>query len=145
MIPFLFFTLDVPLGKTREERQDALLKWGFSCTCDLCTASKAEVAASDYRRTKIKTMRQEVIKAVEAWDGTKAVKLTLEVLELMRDEDLEPLYSSQYEIIARLYWKAKDKKTGTKYAQMSIDTLVDQGYLESSPQTLLALLESFDE
>ncbi|KAI4870145.1 SET domain-containing protein [Hypoxylon rubiginosum] len=135
----------VPLGKTREERQDALLKWGFSCTCDLCTASKAEVAASDYRRTKIKTMRQEVIKAVEAWDGTKAVKLTLEVLELMRDEDLEPLYSSQYEIIARLYWKAKDKKTGTKYAQMSIDTLVDQGYLESSPQTLLALLESFDE
>ncbi|KAI1454593.1 SET domain-containing protein [Annulohypoxylon moriforme] len=135
----------VPLGKTREERQIGLQKWGFNCTCSLCTASKAEVAASDYRRLKIKDMRQEVMKAVEAWDGTKAVKLTHEVLELMRAEDLAPLYASQYEIMARLYWKARDEKTGTKYAKMSIDTLVDQGYLEDSPGTLKALLKTFDE
>ncbi|KAI1761147.1 SET domain-containing protein [Hypoxylon sp. FL1150] len=134
----------VPLGKSREERQEALLKWGFSCSCDLCTASKAEIAASDYRREKIKNMRQEVMKAVEVWDGTKAVKLTLEALELMRDEDLAPLYASQYEILARIYWKAKDKKMGTKYAQMSIDTLVDQGYLEKNTEALPALLETFD-
>lgn len=138
------FTLDVPLGKTRDERQELLLKWGFQCSCDLCTASKAEVAASDYRREKIRNMRQEVMKAVEVWDGTKAAKLTLETLELMRDEDLAPLYASQYEILARLYWKAKDKKMGTKYAQMSIDTLVDQGYIENSTSVLPALLESFD-
>lgn len=134
----------VPLGKTRDERQELLLKWGFQCSCDLCTASKAEVAASDYRREKIRNMRQEVMKAVEVWDGTKAAKLTLETLELMRDEDLAPLYASQYEILARLYWKAKDKKMGTKYAQMSIDTLVDQGYIENSTSVLPALLESFD-
>lgn len=137
--------IDVPLGKTREERQADLQKWGFNCTCSLCTASKAEVAASDYRRSKIKDMRQEVMKAVEAWDGTKAVKLTHEVLELMRAEDLAPLYASQYEIMARLYWKARDKKTGAKYAKMSIDTLVDQGYLEDSPGALPALLKSFDD
>ncbi|XDG08662.1 hypothetical protein ABKA04_008277 [Annulohypoxylon sp. FPYF3050] len=135
----------VPLGKTREERQADLQKWGFNCTCSLCSASKAEVAASDYRRSKIKDMRQEVMKAVEAWDGTKAVKLTHEVLELMRAEDLAPLYASQYEIMARLYWKARDKKTGAKYAKMSIDTLVDQGYLEDSPGALPALLKSFDD
>ncbi|KAI2465176.1 SET domain-containing protein [Annulohypoxylon bovei var. microspora] len=135
----------VPLGKKREERQIGLRKWGFNCTCALCTASKAEVAASDYRRQKIKDMREEVMKAVEAWDGTKAVKLTHEVLELMRAEDLAPLYSSQYEIMARLYWKAGDKKTGTKYAKMSIDTLVDQGYLEDSPSILPILLKAFDD
>ncbi|KAI0376022.1 SET domain-containing protein [Hypomontagnella monticulosa] len=135
----------VPLGKTREERQEALQKWGFNCTCSLCTASKSEIAASDYRRTKIKTLRQEVMDAVEAWDGRKAVRLTLEVLELMQEEELAPLYSSQYEIIARLYWKAGDIKTGIKYAQMSIDTLVDQGYLEDRPETLQLLLKSFDE
>lgn len=84
------------------------------------------------------------MEAVEAWDGRKAVKLTLEALELMQEEELAPLYSSQYEIIARLYWKAGDKKTGTKYAQMSIDTLVDQGYLEDRSETLPALLQSFD-
>ncbi|KAI1375495.1 SET domain-containing protein [Hypoxylon crocopeplum] len=134
----------VPMGKTREERQAGLLKWGFNCTCALCTASKAEVAASDYRRTKIKKLREEVMKAIEAWDGTKAVKLTHEVLELMRAEDLAPLYASQYEIMARLYWKAKDTKTGTKYAKMSIDTLVDQGYLVDSPEALPELLKSFD-
>ncbi|KAI1086166.1 SET domain-containing protein [Rostrohypoxylon terebratum] len=135
----------VPLGKTREERQADLQKWGFNCTCSLCTASKAEIAASDYRRSKIRDMRQEVMKAVEAWDGTRAVKLTHEVLELMRAEDLAPLYASQYEIIARLYWKARDKKTGAKYAKMSIDTLVDQGYLKDSPDALSTLLKSFDD
>lgn len=90
-------------------------------------------------------MRQEVMKAVEDWDGTKAVKLTREVLELMQEEDLAPLYASQYEILARLYWKAKDKKTGTKYAQKSIDTLVDQGYLDSGTDALPSLLKSFDD
>ncbi|KAI1407611.1 SET domain-containing protein [Hypoxylon sp. FL1857] len=135
----------VPMGKTREERQAGLLKWGFNCTCSLCTASKAERAASDYRREKIKQLRQEVMRAVEAWDGTKAVRLTHEVLELMQAEELAPLYASQYEIMARLYWKARDKKTGTKYAQMSIDTLVDLGYLEDSPEALPALLKTFDD
>ncbi|KAK6949099.1 hypothetical protein Daesc_009172 [Daldinia eschscholtzii] len=134
----------VPLGNTRDERQEALQKWGFECTCSLCTASKTEIAASDYRRAKIKALRREVMKAVEDWDGTRAVKLTHEVLELMKAEDLSPLYSSQYEIMARLYWKAKDKKTATKYAQMSIDVLVDQGYLEDSPNSLPALLKTFD-
>ncbi|KAI1383977.1 SET domain-containing protein [Hypoxylon trugodes] len=134
----------VPLGKTREERHAGLQKWGFNCTCSLCTASKAEIAASDYRRSKIKTLRQEVMKAVEDWDGTKAVKLTHEALELMRAEELGPLYSSQYEIMARLYWKARDEKTATKYAKLSIDTLVEQGYLEDSPDALPALLRTFD-
>ncbi|KAI1806354.1 SET domain-containing protein [Daldinia bambusicola] len=134
----------VPLGNTKDERREALQKWGFECTCSLCTASKTEVAASDYRRAKIKALRREVMKAVEAWDGSKAVKLTHEILELMKSEDLAPLYSSQYEIMARLYWKAKDKKTATKYAQMSIDVLVDQGYLEDSPSSLPALLKTFD-
>ncbi|OTB00691.1 hypothetical protein M426DRAFT_267234 [Hypoxylon sp. CI-4A] len=134
----------VPLGKTREERQEALKKWGFTCTCSLCTASKAEVAASDYLRTKIKAMREEVMKAVERKDGGKAVKLTREVLELMRAEELAPLYASQYEIIARLYWIAGDRKTGTEYARMSVDTLVDQGYLENSTSLLEATLKTFD-
>ncbi|OTA68672.1 SET domain-containing protein [Hypoxylon sp. EC38] len=128
----------VPMGKTREERRAGLLKWGF-------ISSKAEVAASDYRREKIKQLRQEVMEAVEAWDGTRAVKLTHEILELMRAEDLAPLYASQYEILARLYWKARDTRTGTKYAQMSIDTLVDLGYLDNSPKALLELLKTFDD
>ncbi|KAL7620593.1 hypothetical protein AAE478_009588 [Parahypoxylon ruwenzoriense] len=131
-------------GKPREERRTALQKWGFNCTCSLCTASKTEIAASDYRRAKMKALREEVMKAVEAWDGTKAVKLTHEVLELMHAEELAPLYAGQYEIMARLYWKAKDTKTATKYAQMSLDTLVDQGYLEESLKALPALLKSFN-
>lgn len=135
---------DVPLGNAKEERQTALKKWGFECTCSLCTASKTEIAVSDYRREKIKKLRKEVMNAVGLWDGTRAVKLTHEVLELMKAEDLAPLYSSQYEIMARLYWKAGDKTTATKYAQMSLDTLVDQGYIEDTPDALPILLQTFD-
>ncbi|KAI2768820.1 SET domain-containing protein [Daldinia loculata] len=134
----------VPLGNAKEERQTALKKWGFECTCSLCTASKTEIAVSDYRREKIKKLRKEVMNAVGLWDGTRAVKLTQEVLELMKAEDLAPLYSSQYEIMARLYWKAGDKTTATKYAQMSLDTLVDQGYIEDTPDALQILLQTFD-
>ncbi|KAI5856722.1 SET domain-containing protein [Durotheca rogersii] len=134
----------IPLGTARNERQAALRKWGFNCTCSLCTASKTEIAASDYRRNKIKALGEEVIQAIEVWDGTKAVKLTQEVLDLMRIEGLVPLYSGQYEIMARLYWKAKDVKTATEYARMSLDTLVDLGYLEENPEALPALLKTFD-
>ncbi|KAI1077579.1 SET domain-containing protein [Whalleya microplaca] len=133
----------IPMGQTRDERQASLSHWGFNCTCSLCTASKTEIAASDYRRSKIDKMRKEVFQAIEAWDGTRAVKLTHEMLELLRIEELEALYAAQYEILARLYWKAKDIKTATKYAQQSLDVLVDLGYIDDDPQSLPTLLESF--
>ncbi|KAI0006309.1 SET domain-containing protein [Xylariaceae sp. FL0662B] len=133
----------VTMGQTRDQRQASLSHWGFNCTCNLCSASKAEIAASDYRRSKIDKMRQEVYQAIEARDGAKAVKLTHEILELLHIEELEALYSAQYEILARLYWKAKDTKKATEYAQLSLDVLVDLGYIDDDPKALPALLESF--
>ncbi|KAI1484354.1 hypothetical protein F5X96DRAFT_683663 [Biscogniauxia mediterranea] len=133
----------IPVNHTRAERQAALKRWGFDCKCSLCTASKAEVAASDYRREKIARTRQQVMDAVEARDGTAAVRLTLEVLDLLRAEELPSLYASQYEILARLYWKAGDAETATRYARASLETLEDQGYLEPGPDNLPALLETF--
>ncbi|KAI1631648.1 hypothetical protein F4809DRAFT_646184 [Biscogniauxia mediterranea] len=125
----------IPVNHTRAERQAALKS--------LCTASKAEVAASDYRREKIARTRQQVMDAVEARDGTAAVRLTVEVLDLLRAEELPSLYASQYEILARLYWKAGDAETATRYARTSLETLEDQGYLEPGPDNLPALLETF--
>ncbi|KAI1500179.1 hypothetical protein F5X99DRAFT_410330 [Biscogniauxia marginata] len=133
----------IPVNYTRAERQAALRRWGFDCKCSLCTASKAEIAASDYRRQKIETLRQQVMDAIDARDGTKAVKMTHEVLELLRAEELQSLYASQYELLARLYWKAGDNETATKYARISLETLEDQGYLEPSSENLPALLRDF--
>ncbi|KAI0594797.1 hypothetical protein F4775DRAFT_595932 [Biscogniauxia sp. FL1348] len=134
---------NIPVNHTRAERQAALKRWGFDCECSLCTASKAEVAASDYRREKIAERRRQVMEAVEARDGTRAVRLTAEVLDLLRAEELQSLYASQYEILARLYWKAGDAETATKYARTWLETLEDQGYLEPGPDNLPALLETF--
>ncbi|ORY60961.1 uncharacterized protein BCR38DRAFT_497073 [Pseudomassariella vexata] len=135
----------IPVTKPSAERQRLLSRWGFNCTCSLCKSSKSALASSDYRRTKIETMRQDVVAAVEARDGTMAVKLTHEVLRLARVERLEELIPEQYEILARIYWVAGDKESATKYAKMSLDVLEEQGYIDNRPEHLEVLLRSFDE
>ncbi len=63
----------------------------------------------------------------------------------MHQEELFPMYSEQYENLARTYWAVGDWKMATKYARMSLDLLKEQGYIEKyTEQHLAALLKSFD-
>ncbi|KAI0015711.1 hypothetical protein F4780DRAFT_49156 [Xylariomycetidae sp. FL0641] len=133
----------IPVDQTRPQRQAALRRWGFECQCSLCSASKAEVAASDYRRTKMQTLRGELMDLIDKRDGTGAVRLTKQMIELLRAEDLPSLLAAQYEILARLYWQARDMQTAKQYAKTSLDVLEDQGYLARGAGDLSALLDSF--
>ncbi|KAH9892149.1 SET domain-containing protein [Xylariomycetidae sp. FL2044] len=134
----------IPLGQPRQERRAALQRWGFNCTCALCGASKTEVAASDYRREKVETLRGALMDAVERWDGTRAVRLSHEIIGLLRAEDgLDSLVAGQYEVLARLHWKANDFDRATDYARTSIRMLEELRYLEESPTNLEGLLKTF--
>ncbi len=53
------------------------------------------------------------------------------------------MVASQYEILARLFWKAGDTETAMKYAQQSLDTLIDLGYIDYRADDLLLLLKDF--
>jgi hypothetical protein len=71
------------------------------------------------------------------------VRLAHEILALVEAEDIPTMVASQYEVIARLHWKARDTATATKYAQMSLDTLEDLGYIDQNPEDLSLLLKDF--
>ncbi|KAJ2977726.1 hypothetical protein NUW58_g7723 [Xylaria curta] len=133
----------IPMNHPREKRQRDLRRWGFECKCSLCTASKTEIATSDYRREKIASLQENVMKAISELDGTTAVRASYDILELAKAEDIHTMVASQYEVIARLFWKAGDVETATKYAQKSLDTHVELGYIDSRPDDLELLLKDF--
>jgi hypothetical protein len=135
--------VDIPMNYPREKRQNALRRWGFECTCRLCTASKTEAAASDYRREKIAAMQHETLEAIKQGDGARAIRLAHEILALVKAEDIPTMIASQYEILARLYFKANDMTTASKYAQISLDTLDGFGYIDQRSEDLSLLLKHF--
>ncbi|KAI0114404.1 hypothetical protein GGR51DRAFT_443269 [Nemania sp. FL0031] len=133
----------IPMNHPREKRQRDLLRWGFECKCSLCAASKTEIAASDYRREKIASLQENVMKAIGELDGTTAVRAAYEILTLVKAEDIPTMVASQYEVLARLFWKAGDTETATKYAQQSLDTLIELGYIDYRADDLSLLLKDF--
>ncbi|KAI0400153.1 hypothetical protein F4802DRAFT_508630 [Xylaria palmicola] len=133
----------IPMNHPREKRQRDLRRWGFECACSLCAASRTAVAASDYRREKIASLQEDVMSAIGRLDGTRAVRAAHEILTLVQAEDIPTMVASQYEVIARLFWKAGDAETATKYAQKSLDTLVDLGYIDAREDDLALLLKDF--
>ena len=131
------------MGQTFIDRQKALERWGFKCSCDLCTASSEEVAASDTRRLQIQNKYGHVYKAYQAGEAERAISLTNEILELMKEEDLFQLYSEQYENLGRIYWASGDKTNAIKYAKKSLDILEQQGHIQTGPRYLKMVLDSF--
>ncbi|KAI1849819.1 hypothetical protein JX266_004768 [Neoarthrinium moseri] len=135
----------IPFARPTSERQALLSRWNFNCTCALCASSPSTRASSDYRRTKIRSLREEILEAIGKRDGTRAVTLSHEVLRLAQIEKLEPLYGETYNTIARIYWHAGDKRTAERYARLSLRTLGDQGYIDDREEHLETLLKTFEE
>ncbi|KAI1109858.1 hypothetical protein F5Y14DRAFT_455603 [Nemania sp. NC0429] len=133
----------IPLNHPREKRQRDLRRWGFECSCSLCTASKADIAASDYRREKIASLQNDVLKSISELDGASAVRAVYEILALVEAEDIPTMVASQYEVLARLFWKAGETESATQYAQKSLDTLIDHGYIDYRADDLSLLLKDF--
>ena len=121
---------DINVGRVSEDRQKALKLWGFECRCSLCTAGEKEISASDARRRKIELLRSQTVEAFVAGKPHQALRLSRQVLDLIPTEELFPLYSEQYENMARAYWHMWDREKADKYARMSLDVLAEQGYIE---------------
>ncbi|KAK0610998.1 hypothetical protein B0T14DRAFT_441304 [Immersiella caudata] len=138
--------VDITLGKTTPERIQSLKLWSFDCTCDLCTAPAPERAASDARRAKIDDLRDQAIAAFQAGKPYQALRLTRQVINLLPTEELFPVYAEQYENMARIYFVLRDKENAVKWAKQSLDTLVEQGYLDRvRPEHFIRMWQKFHE
>lgn len=119
---------DIEPGVLHAERQEMLLKrWGFKCSCSLCSAPAEEIAASDRRRERVQAIRKEVLKHVQNREFQGAIELNAEMLELIRKEDLAPHLGEHYEVLARLYLAATDLKNAKIFAQLALDDLEANG------------------
>ncbi|KAK3320136.1 hypothetical protein B0T19DRAFT_488318 [Cercophora scortea] len=136
----------ITIGQETVQRKRALEVWGFECKCSLCSSSQNEIAASDARRRQIETLRGQVVEAFQDGKPFQALRLSRQVLNLLPSEELFPLYSEQYENMARAYWFLRDREKTMKYAKMSLEVLVEQGYIERvTPEHLEAMWRNFAE
>ncbi|KAH6621604.1 hypothetical protein B0J18DRAFT_399699 [Chaetomium sp. MPI-SDFR-AT-0129] len=101
-------------------QQNLLSGWGFTCTCDLCTAPPADLAASDNRREKVSRLGQEVIELVSRGrkeDMKQAVALYSEAVAAVDEEGLVPHLGGHYEVLGRLWGAAGEVEKGREWAQ----------------------------
>ena len=105
---------------TYAQRQKALRRWGFDCSCSLCSASAGEIAASDRRRLRVLEIREKVLTHVQRREFHAAINLNEEMVDLIMKEGLAPHLGEHYEVLARLYLAATDLKNAKKFAELAI-------------------------
>ena len=154
---------DIDLGKTHADRQRALQRWGFTCTCAICTAKASEIAESDARRSRIQELKESVVQALspspsapsdtqaeEEGDSkdraqrlADAISHAEEALSLARAEELRSLYAEQHDALGRLYWAAGDRELAVEHARLSLEVLEQVGYVAHDPAHLPRLLRTY--
>jgi hypothetical protein len=139
---------DIPYGLPFDRRQAMLKRWGFTCTCDACSAPAAVRDASDARRNKYEATKAKIIDAIEDGKLYMAIKLSKQCLTMVEEEaGMETLITEQYEAIARLYWALTDRRNADKYARMALQHVRASGLMEpgtTEDQDVAKLLTSFD-
>lgn len=74
------------LGMPFTERQHSIKRWGFACTCDLCSLPDRERQASDLRRTMIARSEKKIVELANKGEIREAIKLAEESVEMIREE-----------------------------------------------------------
>ena len=109
---------------THAARQEALLsRWGFTCTCPLCSASPKEIEKSDQRRERLKELRDEIRLMIRKQQYKAAIKGQHEVVKIAQTENLTSQIGEYYWVLSRLYSIASDRRNSIKYAKVAYEEL----------------------
>lgn len=112
--------VDIQLGLKWDDRQRALSnRWGFKCTCSLCSASDKQIRKSDARRDRINELRDLALDQVNKQKYRKSLNHHLEIVKLVKEEGLFSHLGESYWVMARLYSALQDRRNTIKYAQMA--------------------------
>ena len=104
------------------------------------------MAASDTRRRQIETLRDDAVRAFQGGKPYQALRITRQLIGLLPSEELFPMYSEQYENMARIFFVLGDMENAEKYATLSLRTLAEQGYIQSvGPDHLERMWKRFRE
>ncbi|KAK3293646.1 uncharacterized protein B0H64DRAFT_477154 [Chaetomium fimeti] len=107
-------------GLPSAARRQTLRKWGFTCTCALCSLPADELAASDERRTRVSRLGKEVIELVQHGDKDDlktAVELYAEAVDAVKEEGLVPHLGGHYQVLGQLWAAAGDLEKGKEWVR----------------------------
>ena len=112
-----------------EDRQYLLQRWGFNCTCALCSSPTAR-AASDGRLLRIQAILDE-LKVKENRSHTMVGKLTVEVLNLLEAEGLWAQVGDFYTVLTQVHLEMNNVRVAKKYAEMTLESRIMYSGAES--------------
>ncbi|KAH7092412.1 hypothetical protein FB567DRAFT_614340 [Paraphoma chrysanthemicola] len=117
------------LGIPSHKRTHLLSRWGFTCTCALCSLPPQEKKASDLRRVMIAQAEEKIIQLAESYDLPAAIALTHESIQMIIEEEVYPMLTDEYAMLAMLYLEHGDRKSAEKYGKLAWGLLGDLGFL----------------
>ena len=120
---------DIHIGQPTDKRHEGLKRWGFKCGCSPCSAPKHVLAASDARRNLI-TEREVDFNA--AWKDKRinaAIRYGEGLLKLLEEEDLAPLMTDEYVVLARLHLLNGEPEKAEEYRDLAVALLGKLGFL----------------
>ena len=78
--------------------------WGFTCTCELCTAGMGAIAGSDERRERFAWLHEQLdLLTAETYDAQRVVSWENEIFSISEDEGFEVLITDDLERMAYVH------------------------------------------
>lgn len=104
-----------------EDRQMILERWGFKCSCSLCSSpSKSKV--SDRRRQRIEVIMEQLGQDIDR-DHKATDKLVAEIVELCDLEGMLALTGDVHVNIALAWERAGNLELARKHARLAVERL----------------------
>lgn len=109
----------LPPGLSHQRRSKMLERWGFECSCAICTAPAEEFAESDNRRRRLHDLKQDAYDASFENRTAQAVGLTEESLALLQEEGLMMAAGWRYKFLARWNTELGREEEAEKYQKLA--------------------------
>ncbi|KAI4650673.1 hypothetical protein J4E93_003030 [Alternaria ventricosa] len=117
------------LGIPFQKRQSLIKRWGFKCTCSLCSLPTDERQASDLRRTMIAQAEEKIMELAKAYKLDEAIVLAEESVELIKEEGVWSMLTDEYAMLAMLWLEKGDGEKAEAYGEKTHRLLSDLGFL----------------
>ncbi|KAF2875804.1 hypothetical protein BDV95DRAFT_654916 [Massariosphaeria phaeospora] len=125
-ISISYLTLGQPSPKRRAGLQT---RWGFTCTCALCSLPTPQRMASDLRRAMISDGEEKAMALWAAGSIREAIALAEESVGLIGDEGLEPLLTDEFALLAKLHLVLGEREEAARYGARAVELLRGYGFL----------------
>lgn len=134
--------ISISYGKIdmKHSERQALYKqaWGFTCTCELCSADVYAIKGSDQRRIQFGRLREKLdAVTAENYDAQQVLGWEKQVLELSAREGFDVLIAEDYERLAYVHSGLGSVGEARSWARKAKQSLVEWTIVEGGPDNEL--------